>query len=310
MRHPARRAATILPSIQSLALTAADFAKITAPVPIVHGTKDRGSPYGGASRLGTPPAPCPPGNLENASHAPASTSPKPFAMPSNLSSPERPAMQPMPNLQEQFGQIDIYLFDQLLRGRIQPGMRLLDAGCGAGRNLVYFLRQGYEVRGVDSDAGAVARTRRLAQSLAPALPASNFRVEAIEEMTFPDACAEIVLASAVLHFARSDEHFEAMLRALWRVLKPGGLLFSRLASSIGMEQRVQRVAGRRFRLPDGSERYLVDEPLLLRRTAELGGQLADPLKTTIVQNQRCMTTWVVWKGAAGPGFAGESACPA
>jgi hypothetical protein len=86
-----------------------------------------------------------------------------------------------------------------------------------------------------------------------------------------------------------------MLRGTWRVLKPGGLFFCRLASSIGMEHQVRRVAGRRFRLPDGSERYLVDEALLLRLTAELGGQLADPLKTTIVQNQRCMTTWIVRK---------------
>ena len=140
-------------------------------------------------------------------------------------------------------------------------------------------------------------TRRLAASLAPALPAANFRVEAIEEMTFPDAFADLVLSSAVLHFARSDDHFEAMLRATWRVLKPGGLFFCRLASSIGMEHRVQRVAGRRFRLPDGSERYLVDEALLLRYTAELDGQLADPLKTTIVQDQRCMTTWIVRKNA-------------
>jgi SAM-dependent methyltransferase len=203
----------------------------------------------------------------------------------------------MSDLQQQFGQIDIYLFDQLLRGRIRPGTRVLDAGCGSGRNLVYFLREGYEVFGVDMDANAVEYTRRLAASLAPALPRDNFRVEAIEEMTFPDGFAGLVLSSAVLHFARDDRHFEAMLRATWRVLKPGGMLFCRLASSIGMENQVQRVAGRRFRLPDGSERYLVDEALLLRFTAELGGQLADPLKTTVVQNQRCMTTWVVRKNA-------------
>jgi tellurite methyltransferase len=203
----------------------------------------------------------------------------------------------MRDLQEQFGQIDIYLFDQLLRGRIRPGMRVLDAGCGSGRNLVYFLTEGYDVFGVDTDANAVAYTRRFAASRAPALPADNFRVEAIDEMTFPDAFADLVLSSAVLHFARCDDHFEAMLRGTWRVLKPGGLLFCRLASSIGMEHRVQRLAGRRFRLPDGSERYLVDEALLLRFTTELGGQLADPLKTTIVQDQRCMTTWIVRKNA-------------
>jgi hypothetical protein len=78
-----------------------------------------------------------------------------------------------------------------------------------------------------------------------------------------------------------------------------GLLFCRLASSIGMERQVQRIAGRRFLLPDGSQRYLVDEELLLRCTAELGGQLADPLKTTIVQNQRCMTTWIIRKNLSG-----------
>ena len=203
----------------------------------------------------------------------------------------------MPDLQDQFGQIDIYLFDQLLRGRIAPGTRILDAGCGTGRNLIYFLSEGYDVFGVDPDPDAVGLTRRLAASRAPALPPDNFRVAAIEEMAFPDAFADLVLSSAVLHFARSDDHFEAMLRGTWRVLKPGGLLFCRLASSIGMEHQVQRVAGRRFHLPDGSERYLVDEALLLRFTAELGGQLADPLKTTIVQNQRCMTTWVVRKNA-------------
>jgi len=201
----------------------------------------------------------------------------------------------MPDLQEQFGQIDIYLFDQLLRGRIAPGMRVFDAGCGSGRNLVWFLREGYDVFGVDADPNAVEYTRRLARSLSPALPAGNFRVEAIEEMTFPDAFADFVLSSAVLHFARSDEPFEAMLRGTWRVLKPGGLLFCRLASWIGMEHQVQRVAGRRFRLPDGTERYLVDEALLLQLTAELGGQLADPLKTTVVQNQRSMTTWILRK---------------
>jgi tellurite methyltransferase len=203
----------------------------------------------------------------------------------------------MPTLQEQFGQIDIYLFDQILRARIVPGMRVLDAGCGFGRNLVYFLREGYEVFGVDSVPQAVEVTRRLAASLVPDFPEENFRQEAIEEMSFPNNFADVVLSSAVLHFARDDDHFLRMLRSIWRVVKPAGLLFCRLASSIGMEQRMQRIGGRRFLLPDGSERYLVDEPLLNELTKQLGGQLVDPLKTTIVQNQRCMTTWVVRKDA-------------
>jgi tellurite methyltransferase len=202
----------------------------------------------------------------------------------------------MSDLQRQFGQIDIYLFDQLLRGRIAPGMRIFDAGCGHGRNLVYLLREGYEVFGADSDPRAVDAVRRLARSIAPTLPSDNLRVETMEATSFPEAFADIAISSAVLHFARDDEHFEAMLRGTWRVLKPGGLFFCRLASSIGIESQVQRIAGRRFLLPDGSERYLVDEALLLALTKDLGGELEDPLKTTVVQNQRSMTTWVVRKG--------------
>ena len=203
----------------------------------------------------------------------------------------------MTQLVEQFGAIDIYLFDQTLRGRIGRGMRVLDAGCGAGRNLVYFLREGYEVFGADLDARAVESTQRLAARLAPGLPAGNFRVEAIEEMSFPDGFADVVLSSAVLHFASGDDQFLAMLRGAWRVLKPGGLLFCRLASTIGMEQQMQCIGGRRFRLPDGSDRYLVDASLLGELTEELGGRLMDPLKTTVVQGQRAMTTWVLQKDA-------------
>ena len=202
---------------------------------------------------------------------------------------------PAPSLQDQFGQIDIYLFDQLLKGRISPGMRILDAGCGSGRNLVYFLREGYEVYAADADAQAVESVRALARRLAPALAASNFRVEFVEHLSFDDACADVVVSNTVLHFARDDAHFETMLRGTWRVLKPGGLFFCRLASTIGMESQFKSVGGRRFLSPDGAERYLVDEALLAAMAKRIGGELAEPLKTTVVQNQRAMTTWVLQK---------------
>ena len=201
-------------------------------------------------------------------------------------------------LQEQFGQIDIYLFDQLLKGRITPGMRILDAGCGHGRNLVYLLREGYEVFAADADSQAVEHVRALARKFAPALPPSNFRVETVEAMSFEDGCADVVISNTVFHFAADDAQFERMVLGSWRVLKPGGLFFCRLASLIGMESEFERIAGRRYRSPDGAERYLVDEALLVSLTERLGGELAEPLKTTVVQNQRAMTTWVVRKNPA------------
>lgn len=194
-----------------------------------------------------------------------------------------------------FGGIDVYLFDQLLRGRIAPGMRVLDAGCGRGRNLVFLLREGYEVFALDPDPAAVAAVRDLARRLAPSLPAENVRCEPVDASTFPDACADVVVSNAVLHFAPDEERFLAMLRGAWRLLAPGGLLFCRLASSIGIERLVRPLGGRRFALPDGTDRYLVDEAYLVSLTADLRGRLLDPVKTTVVQGQRAMTTWVVRK---------------
>lgn len=201
------------------------------------------------------------------------------------------------NPAEQFGEIDIYLFDQLLKGRLAPGTRILDAGCGSGRNLVYFLRAGYEVFGVDQSAEAISRARRLAASLQPTLPAENFLAAAVEAMPFPGGHFGAVISSAVLHFARDEQHFRAMLGEMWRVLGPGGLFFARLASSIGIEELITPLGGGRHLLPDGSERFLVDEAALASAAEELGATWLDPLKTTNVQNLRCMTTWVLRKDA-------------
>src|SRR6266702_1557785 len=200
-------------------------------------------------------------------------------------------------LQEQFGQIDIYLFDQILRGNIAPGMRVVDAGCGGGRNVAYLLREGYEVFGVDSDAGAVEGVRELVRTVAPVLPSANFQVAGIEAMPFPDALADVVVCHSVLHFARDEAHLNAMVRGLWRVLRPGGLLFCRLGSTIGAGNGVEfePVGKGRFRMSHGAEWFLVDEAMLMELTRALGGELVDPLKTTVVQGQRCMTTWVVRK---------------
>jgi tellurite methyltransferase len=103
------------------------------------------------------------------------------------------------------------------------------------------------------------------------------------------------VSSAVLHFARDEAHFMAMVGEMWRVLRPGGILFCRLASNIGMESRVEPLGGRRFWLPDGSERFLVDAAMLTALTGRLGGKFIDPIKTTVVHDQRCMTTWVTRK---------------
>lgn len=239
------------------------------------------------------------------------------------------------DLQEWFGGLDIYIFDQLLKGRFVPGMRVLDAGCGSGRNLAYFLRSGYQVFGVDESEVAILQVRRLASQLAPHLPAENFRVGSVERLSAAFAeenresetvnrksetagavsslgtlpinnqqsavtnhqSFDVVLSSAVLHFARDEQQWQEMVDAMWRVLKPGGIFFARLASTIGIEDQVRQIEGRRYRLPDGSDRFLVDEAMLHRVTASLSGEFIEPIKTTVVENMRAMTTWVTRRRA-------------
>ncbi len=201
------------------------------------------------------------------------------------------------NLREQFGNLDIYLFDQLLKGSIPLGIALLDAGCGGGRNLVYFLRNNFNVFAVDAHPQAVQQVQQLAAQLAPQLPPTNFQVADVAALPCATAQFELVISSAVLHFARDAQHFDRMLDEMWRVLKPGGMLFARLASSIGIEERVKPTGNGWFALPDGTERFLVHEEMLAAATQRLGATLLEPLKTTNVANLRCMTTWVLGKVA-------------
>ncbi len=203
----------------------------------------------------------------------------------------------MINAGELFGDIDIYLFDQILKNRFFPEMKILDAGCGGGRNLVYFLRNGFQVFGIDRNEDAIEYVRSLARELAPAIPPENFRVSKVEELPFSDKSFDVVISSAVLHFADDERHFDRMLREMWRVLKPSGLFFARLASTISIEDKVENITERRYLLPDGSERFLVDEEMLISMTENLGGTFVEPIKTTNVQNLRSMTTWVIRKNA-------------
>ena len=202
--------------------------------------------------------------------------------------------EPSDSLREQFGDIDVYLFDQLLRGRIVSGMKVLDAGCGTGRNLIFLLRAGLDVWGIDESEEAIAAVQHLASELVQEVPPRRFRVEHVESMSHDTDSMDVVISSAVLHFARDANHWLAMVREMWRVLAPGGLLFARLATTVG-QANLRPLGSGRYVMPDGTTRFLVDHERLLNVTRELGGSLLDPLKSTVVHEQRSMGTWVVRK---------------
>ncbi len=201
----------------------------------------------------------------------------------------------MNEVYEEFGNIDIYLFDQLLKNRIHKEGKIIDVGCGNGRNLVYFFKNGYEVFGIDRNEESVINVKQLAKIFGREELIENFQIADADIIPFEDSTFDTVISSAVLHFSENEEHFRNMFSEMWRVLKIGGLFFARLASSIGIETKIENISGRRYLIPDGSERFLVDEEFLFEITKEVNGSFLEPIKTTNVQNLRCMTTWVLQK---------------
>jgi tellurite methyltransferase len=199
-------------------------------------------------------------------------------------------MTPSQELRQRFGEIDIYLFDQLLRGRLDGGGRMLDAGCGAGRNLPFFIEHGFDICAIDRDPAAVASVSGMVGGR------GDVRQGLLDALPWDTASMDVVICSAVLHFAQDEAQFDAMTAELWRVLRPGGLFFARLASSIGIEPLLPAATGR-MQLPDGSHRFVVNVQKIVDATEANGGALLDPIKTTVVDNQRAMTTWVAEKNA-------------
>ena len=201
----------------------------------------------------------------------------------------------MVNIRETFGDIDIYLFDQIQKGRFLPGMKMLDAGCGGGRNLYWLMRNGFDVFAVDINPDAIDAIHVLAKRLAPGLSAENFQVASLESIPFADESFDWVICNAVMHFAEDRGQFDLWFTEQWRVLKPGGIFFARLASSIGIEGLLVPTSNGRCLMPDGSERFVVDEQIIRQATASVRGSFLEPIKTTNVENLRCMTTWVLVK---------------
>jgi tellurite methyltransferase len=199
-------------------------------------------------------------------------------------------------IRSEFGDIDIYLFDQLQKGTFLGCKKIVDLGCGRGRNLHYFIKYGYDVWGIDASPAAISEVRSLALELNSDFPVDQLiHADLDNSVPFEKESFDLVICSAVLHFAKDEAHFEEMLMAAWSLLKPEGFFFARLASEIGVEDLVIPLENRRFILPDGTERFLVDEEMILEYNKKLNAKPYEFLKTTQVQNLRSMTTWCIQK---------------
>lgn len=198
-------------------------------------------------------------------------------------------------LNQELGNIDIYLLDAILKGRFSPAMRILDAGCGEGRNLHWFIRNNYDAWACDSNPAAIRMLQYVTRSLNKDFDRNRFITVPLEELPYPDAMFDAIVCSAVLHFAENRQHFLQMWEQLYRVLKPGGLLFIRMTSSLGLEKELKEEADGKYFLPDGSLRFLLTEELVKELLQRYPSEMAEPLKSVLVQDARSMATLLLKK---------------
>ena len=195
------------------------------------------------------------------------------------------------SLQELAGDTDIYLLDQIMKGRYRETDKILDAGCGGGRNLHWFLKEGIEIYGIDQNAVAIDALK-IAN---PLLAADRFQPSPVQRIPFENNFFDHVISSAVLHFANSLSQFQAMMAEMVRVLKPGGSLFIRMTSDIGIENKVSLVNDGVYLIPDGSTRFLLTRSLLSDILQQYSLSFIEPFKTVNVDDMRCMSTLVLQK---------------
>lgn len=201
------------------------------------------------------------------------------------------------SLKEHIKDVDIYILDQILKDRYQPKAKILDVGCGNGRNLKWFYQAGFKIYGIDPNMERVNQCIELYK-----LQQENFIQGTVEKMPYESNSFDHVICVAVLHFAADLNHFYIMFEELLRILKPQGTLFIRIASNFGMENRVKLISAGVYEMLDGSTRFLLTQKILDDIQTKYSISLLENVKTTIVHNKRAMTTLVMQKKQIGKVF--------
>lgn len=142
-------------------------------------------------------------------------------------------------LNRELGNIDLFLLDQILKGRFEQAARILEVGCGEGRNLTYFIRNGYDVWGIDHHPTALQMLRMIGHSLHTNFDKEKFIEAKITEIPFPPQSFDAIICSAVLHFSPSEEAFFAAWDEMMKVLRKDGFLFISMYSSIPFPGKTQ-----------------------------------------------------------------------
>jgi len=188
-----------------------------------------------------------------------------------------------------FGDIDLFLMDAILKGQIPENGSVLDVGCGEGRNGIYFMRNGYEYLGVDTDDSKLKLLEYLASSLSNVH--AKFRESSIQNFTI-ESQFDIALCLRVFHFARDEKDFIDMWRSTVDKLKSGGIIFVSMDSAIE-NTLAKSLPDGLHEFPDGKVRFCLREDLYAQ--IRKGFEEIEPLRTVVHHEKRAQSFFLLRK---------------
>lgn len=112
---------------------------------------------------------------------------------------------------------------------VKKGGKILDVGCGSGRDCAYFVKKGFETIGVDL-------SEKLLEIARSNVPKATFLKQDIRNLSFPTNYFDGIWACASLLHIKHDEIL-ATLRSWFTLLKSGGVLFIHVKKGEGEVER-------------------------------------------------------------------------
>ncbi len=100
----------------------------------------------------------------------------------------------------------------------KKNLKILDAGCGNGRNLLYLKNLGYDVFGVDSSEFIIKKLKKKYPKLR-----NKFTISKLSELVYPENYFDVILCDAALYYCDLEE-FKKNIFELKRVLKKKGII--------------------------------------------------------------------------------------
>lgn len=134
-----------------------------------------------------------------------------------------------------FGDMDLFLMDAVLKGHISSGVKVLDIGFGSGRNTIHFLQNGYEVFGMESDQRKLDLFRFMVESLYKE-EVKRFVLGNVQSLPYPSNAFDVIICSRILHFMKNEFEFKKAWQSMTTCLRPGGVLYVAVNSTFGLKQ--------------------------------------------------------------------------